>query len=144
MIRLSVTSTSRQAGSRPLSFERQCHPFDQALLFELARRYIDRDRDRRQARVLPGLVLAARRHQHPFADGDNQAAFFGQADEAQRRNDAVLGMLPADQRFDPDDQAGAQVDLGLVQQVELAFVERAAQAFEHDQLLLDLAFISRV
>jgi hypothetical protein len=53
MIRLSVTSSSSHRRQAAV-FQRLRHALDQPLFLELARRHVDRDRDRRQAGFLPG------------------------------------------------------------------------------------------
>ena len=63
---------------------------------------------------LPVGGLGAGRFEGPGADGDDQAGFFGQADELDGCQEAPLGVLPAQERFEPEELPGFQVDDGLV------------------------------
>src|SRR6185312_6222445 len=80
-----------------------------------------------QAVVLPRAALLAGLAQHAFADGQDQARLFGQRDEASRRDQALLRMLPAQQRFEADDAARLQARLRLVVHGQLVALERAPQ-----------------
>ena len=59
-----------------------------------------------------------------------QAGFFGERQELQWRDDAELGMGPTQQAFDGDDLAASQIELWLVVQHELVFVDRCLQFVE--------------
>jgi hypothetical protein len=54
-------------------------------------------------------------------------SFFGQRKELERWDDAQSGMDPAEQALDGHDLAGPQIELWLVVQHELPFVDRGAQ-----------------
>ena len=69
----------------------------------------------------------------------HQPQFLGQRDEAHRRHQAMLRVLPAHQRLGADDAAAAQIDLGLVMQHEFAALRRAAQLRTQCQPLVGLA-----
>ena len=63
----------------------------------------------------------------PAADRLDQAAVLGDRDELGRVEQAALGVLPADQRLEAADLAGAEVDDRLVVERQLVAVERVAQ-----------------
>jgi hypothetical protein len=107
-------------------------------LLQLARRQVDRHRRHRQAGRFPGAQLAADLADHPFADRQDQAGIFEDGDEFQRRHQAALRMLPAQQGFEAADAAARQVQLGLVVQQEFAALQRLAQ------LRLELDALGRV
>ena len=96
---------------------------------ELAAGEVDAHEDRLAvgSRRLPTLRLAARLLDHPHADGHDEAGLFGDVDELRRHERAALGMLPAQQRLDADDEAALEVDGRLVDDAQLVAVERAAQ-----------------
>ncbi len=71
--------------------------------------------------------LAAGALLDPAADRLDQAAVLGDRDELGRVEQAALGVLPADQRLEAGDLAGAQVDHRLVVEGELLAVERVPQ-----------------
>ncbi len=104
------------------------HDLRQVLVLELLGRQVDRDAQQAPRQALPGARLAAGGAQHPFADRHDQAGLLGQRDEFGRRHQSALGMAPAHQGLDPDDLGRAHVALGLVDQVQLVVLQRAAQA----------------
>ena len=69
---------------------------------------------------MPSSQGAAGFLQHPFTDGDDGTAFFGQRDELVGRDWPVFGAVPAQQGFYCIDAAIGQHLLGLVYQVQLA------------------------
>ena len=78
-----------------------------------------------RAGVLPGLRLPAGFVDDPAADRPDQAAVFGNRHELRRAHQSSIGMPPADERLGAGDDAGPQVHLGLVEQLEFPLVERA-------------------
>jgi hypothetical protein len=103
---------------------------------ELDRRQVDRDRD-----VLrPFGRLGAGGPQHPFADLVDQPDFLGERDEHRRADRPVLGMVPADQRLEPGHRLARGVDAGLVDDPQLALLERDAKVRFH-QLPLARGFV---
>ena len=70
----------------------------------------------------------ARLAQDPRPDGDDQAVALGQRDEAQRRDHAEDRVVPAQQRLDAGDAAVVERHQRLVDEAQLAVVERVAQA----------------
>ena len=74
---------------------------------------------------------------HPFADRRHQPAFLGDRDEHVGRDEAALRMVPADQRFEPDQLLGLGVDQRLEDEMELLRGDRAAEVgFEPDAVFL--------
>src|SRR5712691_2287411 len=70
-----------------------------------------------------GQCLADR----PRADVDYHPGFFAQGNESGRRDKAVIGALPAHQSFDSEDAPGLDVDLRLIMEYELVFLQRIAK-----------------
>ena len=100
-------------------------------LGELAGGQVDRHHQRRPARsrVAPSPRLAAGRLEDPPAERHDQAGLLGQRDERERRDQAAIGMLPADERLEPDDPVGRQVDQRLVVDTQLAALEARRRSF---------------
>ena len=94
---------------------------------ELAAAYIHRQREMGGA-ALPGPdhQLPAGGFQHPVAQRHDQPGGLGLLDELGRIDQAAPRMLPAHQRFRAG-HAPRRIDLRLVVQHELAFIERPAQ-----------------
>ena len=65
--------------------------------------------------------------QRPFADRHDQAGLLGQRDELDRRDEAALGVMPAQQRLQTADLVALEVDERLVVELELAVGQRLAQ-----------------
>jgi hypothetical protein len=91
---------------------------DHGLLAELPGRDVDADADRRQACILPCPVLPASLAQDPIADRHDEARLLRHRNEPRGRDRPERRMIPADQRFDCKDFAGAQVELRLVEEEE--------------------------
>jgi hypothetical protein len=92
-------------------------------LAELARRQVDRQRHRR----CPRLQVGAGAPQDPLADRHDQPGLFQHRNEFDRRHDAAIAPMPAQQRLRGARQAAVQVDLGLIDERELLALEGAAQ-----------------
>lgn len=60
----------------------------------------------------------------PAPQGDNQAAFFGDGDEFAWRHHPAGGMAPAHQGFQTGDPSGRNFHLRLIEQRQLAVLER--------------------
>jgi len=75
----------------------------------------------------------ARRVEHPLAYFDNQAGFFGNWNEFERREPAFFGVRPAQKRFEADNLVRLGVDPGLIVQLEFVLVDRAAHFLLHRQ-----------
>jgi hypothetical protein len=67
----------------------------------------------------PGRRFAAGGSQHPFADWDNEAAFLSDGDELAGQDQTMLGMMPANQGFEPHYLNRRDPHLGLVVELEL-------------------------
>src|SRR5690242_16641281 len=86
----------------------------EALVAKLHSRNVYRHGNGRQALVLPLSSLEACCPDYPFTDGQDDAAHFGDADKAVRSYKAQLRMSPAQERFQTDNVAARDTDLGLV------------------------------
>ena len=118
----------RQAGLR----QRLGHGGDEIGILELIGRDVDRDADV----AGPARRLLAGGAQYPGTDRADQPGLFGQRDELDRRDAAELRAVPAEQCLEAGELAGVRVDDGLVGEVHLALLERAAQRhLEHAALL---------
>src|SRR5581483_2313635 len=84
---------------------------------------------------LPYACLTACFVQHPVPDGHDEAGLLGERNESARRDQSASGMAPADQRLRTLYVSRADIDLGLVMQLELALGERVAQAIFELQAL---------
>ena len=91
----------RQSGMR----QRRDHRLDQIAAAELHRRQIDGDLDVRG----PFRRLGAGLAQHPFAERDDQSDILGDRNEVRRRDHALFGMPPAQQRFETADPVGGDI-----------------------------------
>ena len=105
------------------------HRHDQCgeiLFAEQAGRDVDGDAQFRIAGSAPGGGLVAGLAQHEPGDLADQAVFFGQRNEAHRRNAAELGAVPAHQGLEAERPA-VGIDLGLVDDVQFVLLDRPAQ-----------------
>ena len=100
---------------------------DQFGVVELAGRQVDGDAHLAHAGRVQAVQHAAGLAHHPFADRHDQPGFLGQADEGVRREHALGGMLPAQQRFQAGQAVGLQAQLGLVIQQQLVALDGVAQ-----------------
>jgi hypothetical protein len=73
-----------------------------------------------------------------FAERHNQPDILGDGNEIDRRDHALVGMAPAQQRFKARDPVGREFDQRLVMQFELAIGESPAQIELHVAALLRL------
>ncbi|RMS14976.1 hypothetical protein ALP75_201827 [Pseudomonas syringae pv. actinidiae] len=79
--------------------------------------------------------------QHPVVQLGNQAVGFGNANEANGRQQAVLRVIPAHQRLQLGDVAGAHVDDRLVVDLQAClFTQGIAQFFLKMQFQAGLGF----
>lgn len=95
---------------------------------ELRRRHVHRHGHFGAQHVAPVPCGGDGFAQHPVADVDDQAAFFGNGDEAGGRDAAELLAFPAQQGFHTRHPAGRQIHLGLIGQPELALGQRAGRS----------------
>ncbi len=85
----------------------------QAGVDEVRRGEVERDAHLGQALVEPLAQLATGAPDHPLAERHDQAGLFRERHEACRRQQAEVGVLPADERLRTTDMA-AVVVLGLI------------------------------
>jgi hypothetical protein len=76
---------------------------------------------------VPPAHLQARLAQHPVTDRHDEAGFLGDGKELLRRQDAVDGMVPAQQRFEAGHRGAGERDDWLIKQLQLLAVDRMAQ-----------------
>src|SRR5689334_16276555 len=87
---------------------------DEARLPELLQRQVQRDAARIADFALHVPVIETHAIQYPLADVEDEIRLFSERNERGRRNVAVTGQPPTQQRFGADDAARAQVDFRLV------------------------------
>ena len=75
----------------------------------------------------PGRGLRAGGAQDPFAERHDQAGLLGDRDELAGGISAALRMLPAHQRLEAGEPAVAELELGLIVELELVRAQRKAQ-----------------
>jgi len=109
-----------------VTLERGGHTPGVALVAQLARRCVD-SHPGHEAELVPGRRLAAGCLEHPFSDARDQARLLGVRQEAGRRHEAGLGILPANERLDAEQPACREVVHRLVVEDELLLGQRAAQ-----------------
>lgn len=97
-------------------------------LVELTGRQVDPHDEAGQVGVgVPfGAGSSGDRH-HSFTDALDLAGGLGEFDEVARRNQATFLVVPAHERFGPEDLSGDQVDLGLEVDLELIVGHRPAE-----------------
>ena len=96
------------------------HVRGEVALLELPRRDVHGDAHRNRPGRLPRPQLLARPPEDPLAHARDEADVLGERDELARRQDALLGVPPADEGLDADDRSVPQPVDGLVVQDELA------------------------
>src|SRR5580704_6923291 len=102
---------------------------------ELLGRYVYPHANMRKPRILPGLVLRARRSQYPCPDRDVETGLYGDTDKLTRRHQPLRWMPPADQRLDRCHLAGLDVRLRLVVNLKFRAFQRPLQGgFELEPL----------
>ncbi len=117
----------------PVSAQDRVDLVDEVGLDELAGRQVDRHEQPRPAGpgIAPAGRLAAGRLEHPASERDDQPGLLGQRDERERRDQTADGVLPADERLEPDDPVAGEVHQRLVEDAQLATLDRAAQVVLH-------------
>jgi hypothetical protein len=116
------------AGLEAGLFEDAADAVDEVGLLELAGGKVDADAGFLQllaGAMTPFDELAAGFGEAPFAEGDDEAGFFGEGDELAGREEAAAGVAPADEGFKADDAIGAEIDFGLVVHDEFAGADGA-------------------
>ncbi len=112
----------------PLVVEHLPHLVDQARVAQLARGDVDEHVDRPAPfGEGPADGLPARLLEDPAAERLEQPALLGDREELGGTEQAVVGVVPAQQGLGPEDRAGPQVDDGLEVEQELVALDAAAQ-----------------
>jgi hypothetical protein len=93
--------------------------------YELTRRYVDRQTQRRAPSLCPTPYLCTGSREHPATKRLNEACLLGDGNETHGRNRPLLRMRPADQGFNASDSAIAERDLRLIMNREALGLERA-------------------
>ena len=106
---------------------------DEVGLDELAGGDVHRHQQPRPARprIPPFPCLATGRLEDPSAERQDESCLLGQRDEGERGDEATVGMLPADERLEPDDAIRFEVDERLVVEAEFASLDRPPQVVLH-------------
>ena len=95
----------------------------------------------------PARALRERLPKHEGRDRAHQACVLRERQEVERRYEAQARVRPAEECLHGDDRAGAEVDLGLVVELELLVLERRAQVVREAQpvdLRIDLGVVHGV
>ncbi len=130
-LQLQRVGTERRIGRQPLG-----QGGHEVILLQLVRAYVDADGQVQAAR-LPGGGLLQGRVDDPAAQLQADRLIVDHGDELGRLQQAAARMLPAQQRLDADQGARAQVDLGLVVQLELALRHGLAHFLQVFELALE-------
>ena len=119
---LSVISSSRRAGSRPLSASA-------CASWSISPRWKSWAGDRLTDMRIFGHGGGARAGlaQHPGAERHHQAGILGDRQKLARQDQALLRMAPAQQGLEADHRLGPGLDLRLVMELELAVWRRRAR-----------------
>ena len=119
---------------------------------ELHGREVYGDAQRHAGVLTPAVGDGTRPPQHPLADRDDQAGFFGQRDEVRWGDEAPL-VLPAQQRLGAGDAATGAIELRLVVQaqlvalqgvVELVFKQQGVRRGRGHALAVDLNAVAAI
>src|SRR5450631_143366 len=89
---------------------------DESVCAQFYRGNINPDANRREPDILPGLCLMTGFPEQPPTDRHDKSALFRNRNEFRRRNESAVGMKPSDERLNPDDIAGLQINLRLIVQ----------------------------
>src|SRR5208282_6915552 len=98
------------------------------LLEELTAGNVDRDLGEPQPGAQPGLGLLARRAQDMLAERNDEAGLFRDRYEVVGRDEDVSRTPPTRERFQSHDRIVVGSDLGLVEHLDLALLDRPAEA----------------
>ena len=122
----SVISSSSASALQPRVGEQSGDPRGEAAIAQIAPRHVDGDED-----VVPGGpprgALRQRDAQHRLREQLHQPGLLGEDDELGGRDQAPLGMLPADERLEALDAAVRDVDDRLVVDDQLVVLDRPLQ-----------------
>src|SRR5579871_4076376 len=73
---------------------------------------------------LPNFHLPAGLTQYPLSDRQDQTNILSHFEELERGNQALLGVLPTDQRLKPGNLAGFEPHDGLIVEAKLILLDR--------------------
>ena len=107
--------------------QRPNHDVHQIGLTELQGGQIDGHAYGSQAGISPGLMSHARVAERPFSNRRNDPGILCQGDKRAGKNQSLLGMLPANERFSAGDLGGPYIHLWLEVQLEFIILQRFAQ-----------------
>ncbi len=126
----SVISMTMSAGHSPCSAIVASSAGQHALLGELRTGEVDIDPHRRAQRVgvAPDPDLPAHLRDESAADGQKQAIGLDERHEDPGRQDAAVRLTPANQRLEPGQAAGLEIDERLEVRQELVALEAEPQA----------------
>src|SRR5690606_30321072 len=130
-----------EAGRNALVFKDLADALHEVGLLEQAAGQVDRDGVIKAEGLLPGAGLACGLADGPQAHVVDQAGGFGQRDEVGGRDDLAVS-LPTHEGLDAHHLPGADIDLGLVVQHQLAALQRFVQGGV--QVQADAAFAGDV
>ena len=108
--------------------ERLLHLRGEARPGELYGGDVDGDRQRVSLRpaAIPFARVLQRLVEYPIAEQDDQAAFLGERDEAVRRHETALGVIPAEQRLEAEQALGVGGEDRLVKDPKVLVFDRAS------------------
>ena len=108
--------------------EHTLHDLGEVAIDHLAGRQVHRDRDRLLTRRhRPVDRISDRSGEHPLADFDDDSRLLGQRNELSWRHHAAVRVVPAHQRFGPDDLLRAQLHDRLIHHRQFATIHCLAQ-----------------
>jgi hypothetical protein len=84
----------------------------------------------RRIAPLPAQQTAAGLLQHPPVERDDQSGFLSHIEKFGGQQQAAFGMLPAHQGFAAADDAAAQINNGLIEDLEFAALQGMEQALD--------------
>ena len=116
-------------GGDAVPVERRGNARREVAVAQLARRHVDRHRQLLGTAVVlaPDRELGEGLIEHVVVERADQTLLLGDGNELRRGDQPALGVAPADQRFEADRRLVEQAEDRLVEDVELARGERAAQ-----------------
>ena len=126
---VSVISRMSRDGSSPAHASASSTAPTKPGLLDLAGRHVDAHEQarRRDAGLLPRHRALAGLAHDPAADRQDRAVLLGDLDELAGRDQPAIGMLPAHERLEPGDAPGLERDDRLVDEPQLAEVDRVLE-----------------
>lgn len=122
-----------QAGAEAGAAEGLLDFFEEGIAGELDAGDVDGDLNGAAGATLPGEAFDAGAIEDVSAELDDEAALFGDGDEAHRGDGSELGVGPAGEGFEANDGVGGEVEFRLVVDANLVVLDGVAEvAFEHE------------